>query len=210
MLVQRTLWPLTRIGEVLDDFERAKSSAARTFGLLGRQPTIKDPESPKSFSDSPLARSNNDEAYGGGDVTFPRKQAAAAAAKKNGSKRPGGAVFEQTKKKNGESDEGNNHIAEVASHLTKKSKATPAAATTGVVSVNGGVQSSNNDRINNNSVNNGGGARALGAIHFNDVHFSYHSNDGAAVGGASAFVTFTCVLCTLRTQILMIKCNFTH
>lgn len=43
MLIQRVLWPLTRIGQVMDDYERARASAARTFGLLARQAIIADP-----------------------------------------------------------------------------------------------------------------------------------------------------------------------
>jgi len=43
MLIQRVLWPLTRLGPVLDDYERAASAASRTFGLLDRQPSIQDP-----------------------------------------------------------------------------------------------------------------------------------------------------------------------
>lgn len=46
MLVQRVIWPLTALGQVLDDYERAKASAERTFNLLKVEPTIKDPEHP--------------------------------------------------------------------------------------------------------------------------------------------------------------------
>ena len=34
MLIQRVLWPLTRLGNTLDEMERARASARRTFGLL--------------------------------------------------------------------------------------------------------------------------------------------------------------------------------
>ena len=34
MLVQRLLWPLTRLGAMLDELERAKASATRIFGIL--------------------------------------------------------------------------------------------------------------------------------------------------------------------------------
>lgn len=44
MLIQRVLWPLTRLGPVLDDYERAASAASRTFGLLDRVPSIMSPE----------------------------------------------------------------------------------------------------------------------------------------------------------------------
>ena len=44
MLIQRVLWPLTRLGPVFDDYERAASAAGRTFGLLDRVPKIRDPD----------------------------------------------------------------------------------------------------------------------------------------------------------------------
>ncbi|MEE2960608.1 MAG: ABC transporter ATP-binding protein [Myxococcota bacterium] len=49
MMIQRVLWPLTRLGVTLDDFERAAASAARTFGLLDTPTQIQDPESPKDI-----------------------------------------------------------------------------------------------------------------------------------------------------------------
>lgn len=45
MMIQRLLWPLTHLGSTLDEYERAKASAKRTFGLLHTQPTIQDPPS---------------------------------------------------------------------------------------------------------------------------------------------------------------------
>jgi len=51
MLTERLLWPLTRLGTTLDDYERAKASARRTFGLLDAEPAIRDPERP-----APLGR----------------------------------------------------------------------------------------------------------------------------------------------------------
>ncbi len=44
MMIQRLLWPLTRLGNVLDEYERAKASARRTFGLLASESKIRDPE----------------------------------------------------------------------------------------------------------------------------------------------------------------------
>ena len=44
MMIQRVLWPLTRLGVTLDDFERAGASARRTFGLLDSESKIVDPE----------------------------------------------------------------------------------------------------------------------------------------------------------------------
>ncbi len=46
MLTERLLWPLTRLGATLDDYERAKASARRTFGLLDAEPAIEDPAQP--------------------------------------------------------------------------------------------------------------------------------------------------------------------
>lgn len=34
MMIQRILWPITRLGHVFDEYERAKASAARVFGLM--------------------------------------------------------------------------------------------------------------------------------------------------------------------------------
>ncbi len=49
MMIQRVLWPLTRLGVTLDDFERAAASARRTFGLLDSKSSIVDPDSPKDL-----------------------------------------------------------------------------------------------------------------------------------------------------------------
>ncbi|MCH2044698.1 MAG: hypothetical protein MK212_11320, partial [Saprospiraceae bacterium] len=34
MMIQRILWPITRLGHVFDEYERAKASAGRVFGLM--------------------------------------------------------------------------------------------------------------------------------------------------------------------------------
>lgn len=46
MLIQRMLWPLTTIGTVLDDYERAKASINRVFQLLDSPQLIQDPSTP--------------------------------------------------------------------------------------------------------------------------------------------------------------------
>jgi ATP-binding cassette subfamily B protein len=46
MMTERLLWPLTRLGTTLDDYERARASARRTFGLLDTPPAIADPAAP--------------------------------------------------------------------------------------------------------------------------------------------------------------------
>jgi ATP-binding cassette subfamily B protein len=43
MMIQRLLWPLTRMGVTLDEYERAKASARRTFGLLHTPSKIVSP-----------------------------------------------------------------------------------------------------------------------------------------------------------------------
>jgi ATP-binding cassette subfamily B protein len=60
MMTERLLWPLTRLGTTVDDFERARASARRSFGLLDAEPAIKDPERPE-----PLGRAR-------GEVVFDR------------------------------------------------------------------------------------------------------------------------------------------
>ncbi len=62
MMTERLLWPLTRLGTTVDDYERAKASARRAFGLLDTAPAIQDPERPE-----PLGRAR-------GEVTFDRVQ----------------------------------------------------------------------------------------------------------------------------------------
>jgi ATP-binding cassette subfamily B protein len=47
MMIQRLLWPITRLGTTLDSYERAKASAKRIFGLLDVEATILDREGAK-------------------------------------------------------------------------------------------------------------------------------------------------------------------
>jgi len=49
MMIQRILWPLTRMGVTLDEYERAKASARRTFGLLHTPSKIVSPTNPKNL-----------------------------------------------------------------------------------------------------------------------------------------------------------------
>lgn len=55
MLIQRLLWPLTRLGNILDELERARASARRTLNLLNSRSLIQDPPSPK-----PLGRASGE------------------------------------------------------------------------------------------------------------------------------------------------------
>lgn len=49
MIIQRLLWPLTRLGVTLDDLERARASTQRIFFLLDTPSKIQDPPQPKKF-----------------------------------------------------------------------------------------------------------------------------------------------------------------
>lgn len=46
MMVQRMLWPVTRLGQVFDAFERARASARRIFGLMDAPNKIIEVEKP--------------------------------------------------------------------------------------------------------------------------------------------------------------------
>ena len=46
MMTQRLLWPLTRLGQTFDEYQRAKASARRIFGLLDTPSTVQDPAHP--------------------------------------------------------------------------------------------------------------------------------------------------------------------
>tara|TARA_B100001121_G_scaffold307940_1_gene330652 strand:- start:7763 stop:9535 length:1773 start_codon:yes stop_codon:yes gene_type:complete len=43
MMIQRLLWPLTRLGTIFDEYERANASAKRLSNLLANEPTISSP-----------------------------------------------------------------------------------------------------------------------------------------------------------------------
>lgn len=46
MMTQRLLWPVTRLGVVFDEYERARASARRIFGLIDTPRQIVDPDTP--------------------------------------------------------------------------------------------------------------------------------------------------------------------
>lgn len=46
MLIQRLLWPLTRLGATLDEYERARACGRRTLELLNSRPRVEDPPAP--------------------------------------------------------------------------------------------------------------------------------------------------------------------
>jgi ATP-binding cassette subfamily B protein len=63
MMTERLLWPITRLGTTLDDFERAKASSRRIFGLLDTPSGITEPAHPV-----PLGRARGEIAFD--DVEF--------------------------------------------------------------------------------------------------------------------------------------------
>ncbi|MEM8907094.1 MAG: ABC transporter ATP-binding protein, partial [Bacteroidota bacterium] len=46
MMIQRLLWPVTRLGVVFDEFERARASSRRVFGLLDAESQIQNAAQP--------------------------------------------------------------------------------------------------------------------------------------------------------------------
>lgn len=51
MMVQRLLWPITRLGQTLDLYERGRASAQRIFDLLNTPASIQSPAEPKTLPD---------------------------------------------------------------------------------------------------------------------------------------------------------------
>jgi len=49
MMLERLLWPITSLGRVFDEFERAKASSRRIFGLIDAENKIADPENPEKL-----------------------------------------------------------------------------------------------------------------------------------------------------------------
>ena len=63
MLIQRLLWPLTRMGLTLDEYERAKASARRTFGLLQTPSKIQNPPTPATLPEPMRGEIRFDQVY---------------------------------------------------------------------------------------------------------------------------------------------------
>jgi len=49
MMIQRLLWPLTRLGTTFDEYQRASASAKRVFSLLDTPSRVRDPEAPAAL-----------------------------------------------------------------------------------------------------------------------------------------------------------------
>jgi len=47
MMLERLLWPITRLGSVFDQYERAKASSRRIFGLIDAKNQITNPANPQ-------------------------------------------------------------------------------------------------------------------------------------------------------------------
>ena len=69
MMTERLLWPLTRLGTTLDEYQRAKASARRTFGLLETPPTIVERENPVR-----LPRARGEVAFDRVEFRYPSRQ----------------------------------------------------------------------------------------------------------------------------------------
>ncbi|MGB1240913.1 MAG: ABC transporter ATP-binding protein [Chitinophagales bacterium] len=52
MMIQRMLWPITYLGRIFDEFERASASARRVFGLMDAPNQIQNPTEPLPFNDT--------------------------------------------------------------------------------------------------------------------------------------------------------------
>lgn len=65
MMIQRVLWPITALGQTIDNFERAKASARRVFGLLHEETKVKDPEQAET-----LARAGGELAFEGTEFGY--------------------------------------------------------------------------------------------------------------------------------------------
>jgi len=46
MMTERLLWPITRLGSIFDDYERARAASRRIFGILDAPNTILNPDHP--------------------------------------------------------------------------------------------------------------------------------------------------------------------
>jgi len=49
MMIQKLLWPVTRLGNIFDEFERARAASRRVFGLIDSRTTLPDPANPKQL-----------------------------------------------------------------------------------------------------------------------------------------------------------------
>src|SRR5215210_4146794 len=69
MMTERLLWPLTRLGTTLDEYQRAKASARRTFGLLETPPSIVERENPER-----LPRARGEVVFDQVEFRYPSRQ----------------------------------------------------------------------------------------------------------------------------------------
>ena len=60
MMIQRLLWPLTRLGAMFDEYERANASAQRLANLLDEQPHIQSKPNAQLLNADSVGISFND------------------------------------------------------------------------------------------------------------------------------------------------------
>lgn len=51
MMIERLLWPITRLGAVFDDYSRAQAAAKRIFGILDSTNSIQTPDNPLKINE---------------------------------------------------------------------------------------------------------------------------------------------------------------
>jgi len=49
MMIQKLLWPVTRLGNIFDELERARAASRRVFGLIDSSTSLPDPETPQKL-----------------------------------------------------------------------------------------------------------------------------------------------------------------
>jgi len=52
MMLERLLWPITQLGDVFDQYERAKASSRRIFGLIDAKNQIINPANPQPLPEN--------------------------------------------------------------------------------------------------------------------------------------------------------------
>ena len=69
-MTQRLLWPLTSLGETLDQYQRAMASTRRIFGLLDTKPEMVEGAATPEITDTTVEFDNVDFAYNGNTPTL--------------------------------------------------------------------------------------------------------------------------------------------
>jgi ATP-binding cassette subfamily B protein len=69
-MTQRLLWPLTSLGETLDQYQRAMASTRRIFGLLDTKPEMVEGSASPDITDTTIEFGNVDFSYNGNPPTL--------------------------------------------------------------------------------------------------------------------------------------------